>query len=42
MATNVTNNDIANHKLSNIVIERINWAATDKKIHKKQYHFLLN
>ncbi len=32
MATNVTNNDIANHKLSNIGIERINWAATDMPV----------
>jgi len=32
MATNATKNDIANHKLSNIGIERINWAATDMPV----------
>ena len=32
MATNATKNDIANHKLSNIGIERIKWAATDMPV----------
>ena len=32
MASNMIENDIANHELSNVGIERINWAATDMPV----------